>query len=67
MEQDSSYNKRLRKEITARAVMRKKIRMLETDIEKNNEKKMRYLDKSIESKKLSARRDRTIKNIENFL
>ena len=36
MEHDSSYNKRLRKEV--RAVMNKKSRMLQADINKNNEK-----------------------------
>ena len=38
MEHDSSFNKQLRKEITAKAVMNKKIKMLETDIDENNKK-----------------------------
>ena len=36
MEHDSSFNKQLRKEITARAVMNKKVKMLEVDIDENN-------------------------------
>ena len=31
MEHESSYNKRLRKQLIARAVMKKKIKMLKTD------------------------------------
>ena len=38
MEHESSINKQLRKEITARAVMNKKIKMLEADIDENNKK-----------------------------
>ena len=38
MEEDSSFNKQLRKEITARAVMNKKIKMLEADIDEINKK-----------------------------
>ena len=38
MEHESSFNKQLRKEITARAVMNKKIKMLEADIDGNNKK-----------------------------
>ena len=38
MEHESSFNKQLRKEITARAVMNKKIKMLEADIDENNKK-----------------------------
>ena len=38
MEHESSFNKRLRKEITAKAVMNKKIKMLEADIDENNKK-----------------------------
>ena len=38
MEHKSSYNNQLRKKITARAVMNKKIKMLETDIDENNKK-----------------------------
>ena len=36
MEQDSSFNNQLRREITARAVMNKKIKMLKADIDVNN-------------------------------
>ena len=38
MEHESSFNKQLRKEITARAVMNKEIKMLEADIDENNKK-----------------------------
>ena len=38
METKSSFNKQLRKEITAKAVMNNKIRMLVNDIDKNNKK-----------------------------
>ena len=38
MEHDSSCNKRLRKEITVRAVMNEKYRKLDADIDKNGEK-----------------------------
>ena len=38
MEQDSSFNIQLRREITARAVMNKKIKMLKSDIDGNNKK-----------------------------
>ena len=37
MEHESSFNKQLRKEITARAVMNKEIKTLKTNIDKNNE------------------------------
>ena len=37
MEHDSSFNKQLRKEITAKAVINEKIRMIEAVIDKNNE------------------------------
>ena len=40
MEQDSSFSKQLRREITARAVMNKKIKMLKSDIDRNNKKYM---------------------------
>ena len=42
MEHDSSFNRQLRKERTAKAVMDKTIRMLEADIVKNIEKKNRW-------------------------
>ena len=35
MEQDSSFNKQLRKEITARAVMNKEIKKLEVNTDEN--------------------------------
>ena len=35
MEQDSSFNNHLRRQITARAVMNKKIKMLKSDIDGN--------------------------------
>ena len=38
MEQDSSFNDQLRKEITARAVMNKKINMFKENIDENNKK-----------------------------
>ena len=38
MEQDSSFNNQLRRQITARAVMNKKIKMLKSDIDGNNKK-----------------------------
>ena len=38
MEHYSSFNKQLRKEITARSVMNKKLKMLEVDIDENNNK-----------------------------
>ena len=38
MEHESSSNKQLRKEITAGAVMNKKIKISEVDIDENNKK-----------------------------
>ena len=38
MEHQSSFNKQLRKEITARVVMNKQVKILQNDIDKNNEK-----------------------------
>ena len=38
MEHDSSFNRQLKKRISARAVMIKKIRLLQADIDKKNEK-----------------------------
>ena len=38
MEHDSPIKKQVRKEITARAVMNRKIKLLEVDIDENNEK-----------------------------
>ena len=67
MEYDSSYNKQLKKEKTARAVMNKQVRMLQGYKGKNNEKKMRYHEKLIESKKQYVEGDRKVKIIENIL
>ena len=36
MEQDSSFNNQLRREITARAVINKKIKMFKENIDENN-------------------------------
>ena len=66
MEHNSSFNKQLRKEITARAVVNKKIKMLAIDIDENNKKNMRSL-KSIELKKPYEEGDRKIENFGNFL
>ena len=38
MEHKSSFNKQLRKKITARAVMNKKIKMFKDNIDENNKK-----------------------------
>ena len=38
MEYDSPFNKQLRKKITARAVLNKKFKLLEVDIDENNKK-----------------------------
>ena len=38
MEHNSSFNNQLRREITARAVINKKIKMLKADIDVNNKK-----------------------------
>ena len=46
MEQNSSFNKKLRREITARAERNKKIKMLKSDIYVNN-KKIYDVDKEI--------------------
>ena len=56
MEQDSSFNNQLRRGITARAVMNKKIKMLKSDIDGNN-KKIYDVDKEIKKvKKLILKR-----------
>ena len=55
MEHDFSFNKQLRKEITARAVMDKNIKMLEVDIHENNKK--RYdVHKAINTMQKATRR-----------
>ena len=62
MEQDSSFNNQLRREITARAVMNKKINMLKSDIDGNN-KKIYDVDKeSKRVKKLIRKRKQKIRN-----
>ena len=38
MEHESSFNKQLRKEISAKAVMNKKIKMFKDNIDENNKK-----------------------------
>ena len=56
MEHNSSFNKQLRKEITARAVINKKIKILNSDIDENNEK-IYDIDKEIKRvKKLIPKR-----------
>ena len=62
MEQDSSFNNQLRREITARAVMNKKIKMLKSDIDVNN-KKIYDIDKEIKRvKKLKRKRKQKNRN-----
>ena len=62
MEQDSSLNNQLRREITARAVMNKKSKMLKADIEVNN-KKIFGVDKEIKRvKKLIRKRKQKNRN-----
>ena len=67
MEHECSFNKQLRKEITARAVMNKKIKMLEVDIDENN-KKIYDVDKETKRiKKLILKRKKKIELIPIFL
>ena len=66
MEHNSSYNKQLRKVMTARAVMNKKIRLLAVDVDKNDEK-IDVIALSIESIKLYVRGDGRVEKIPNFL
>ena len=62
MELDSSFNKQLRREITARAVINKKIKMLESDIDENN-KEIYDVDKEIKRvKKLIRKRKQKNRN-----
>ena len=62
MEQDSSFHNQLRREITARAVMNKKIKMLKSDIDVNN-KKIYDVDKEIKRvKKLIRKRKQKNRN-----
>ena len=55
MEHKSSFNKQLRKEITARAVIDKKIKMVEIDIDEIN-KKIYYVDEEIKTFQKTIRR-----------
>ena len=67
MEHKSSYNNQLRKEITAKAVMNKKIKMLEADIDENN-KKIDDADMEIKRiKKAISKRKQKIEIISIFL
>ena len=67
MEHDFSFNKQLRKEITAKAVMNKKIITLETDIDENN-KKIDDADIEIKRiKKLYLKESKKIEIISIFL
>ena len=62
MEHESSFNKQLRKEITVRAVMNKKIKKLEADIDENN-KKIDIVDEEIKRiKKLIPKRKKKNRN-----
>ena len=62
MEQDSSFNNQLRREITARAVTKKKIKMLKSDIDGNN-KKIYDLDKEFQRvKKIIRKRKQKKRN-----
>ena len=62
MEHKSSFNKQLRKEITAGSVMNKKIKMLEIDIDENN-KKIYDGDKEIKNNPKSHTLKKTIKSL----
>ena len=62
MEHDSSFNNQLRREITALAVMNKKIKILKSDIDGNN-KKIYDADKDIKRvKKLIHKRKQKNRN-----
>ena len=65
MEHDSSFNKRLRKEITTRAEMNKKTKLLEVDIDEKN-RKIYDVDEEINTikKAISKRRHKDRKNRE---
>ena len=56
MEHDSSFNKQLRKEITARAVMNKQIKKLEVNIDENNKK---LYDVDMEIKRIKKNKNYT--------
>ena len=67
MEHYSSFNIQLRREITARAVMNKKIKMLKSDIDGNN-KKIYDVDKEINRiKKVIRKRRQKINNFKIFI
>ena len=67
MEQDSSFNNQLRREITARAVINKKIKMLKSDIDGNN-KKIYDVDKEIKRvKNLYVKESKKVEIISIFL
>ena len=67
MEHTSSFNKQLRREITGRAEINKKIKMLKSDIDVNN-KKLYDVDKENRRvKKLILKRKQKIKIIPIFL
>ena len=63
MEHDSSFNKQLRKEITARAVMTEKVKMLEVDMDENI-RKIYDVDKEINTiqKAICRRKQKDRKN-----
>ena len=68
MEQDSSFNDHLRKEITARALIKKKIKIFKENIDENNKKKLIMLIKKlIELKKLYVKEKRKINNFKIFI
>ena len=68
MEHNSSVNNQLREEITTRAEMNKKIKMLESDIDGYN-KKIYDVDKEIKKvkKHIPKRKQKKIENITTFL
>ena len=59
MEHDFSFNKQLRKIVTARAEMNKKIKMLEADIDVNNKEKY-VRDKEINRIQKAIRRTKQL-------
>ena len=67
MEHESSFNKQLRKEITARAVKNKEIKTFKTNIDKNNEE-IFNVDMEIKRiKTLILKRKKKIELIPTFL
>ena len=58
MEHESSFNKQLRKEISARAVMNKKIKMFTDNIDENNKKSDNINKEILELKKLYAKENK---------